>query len=93
MWVKNILRDPLFRRFLSASFFAGAFVWVAVTYFNVDTEVIKVFLIMSFIFVAAMIFIGLLLVPLIKLTHKKRSSFLESIKPAPTRREKRGSDQ
>ena len=91
--MKNILRDPLFRRFLSATFFAGAFVWVAVTYFNVETEVIRVFLIMSFLFVAVMIFIGLLLVPLIKLTHKKRSSFLESLKPAPTRHEKRDSDQ
>lgn len=54
----KLLRDPLFRRFISASVFAGAFVWVAVRYFNVDTEVVWVLFVFSIAFVIGMIVLG-----------------------------------
>ena len=56
----KLYKDPLFRRFLSASAFAGAFVWVAVRYFNVDTEVVWVLFVFSIAFVIGMILLGFL---------------------------------
>ena len=58
-----MLRDPLVRRFISSSVFAGAFVWVAVRYFEVDTEVVWVLFGLSFVFVGALIVVGLVLAP------------------------------
>ena len=75
----KFLSDPLFRRFLSGSLFAGAFVWVAVTHFNVETEIVWVFFLLSFIFVAAMITIGLILAPMVRLLRRK-PDFLSSLK-------------
>ncbi len=63
----------------TGTLFAVAFVWVAVTYFHVEIEVVKVFLILSFIFVGAMIVVGLVVAPLMALTRKRRSKFLESM--------------
>ncbi len=69
------------RRFISASFFASAFIWVAVSFFDVEIEVVRVLFIYSIGFVLLMIFIGLLLVPFISLFRKKRSSLLEGKPP------------
>ena len=66
-----MLKDPIIRRFLSGTLFASAFVWVAVYFFEVDMEVIWVFLALSVVFVLAMIVIGLLLVPVIRLFSPK----------------------
>jgi len=68
-----VLKDPLIRRFISASFFAAAFVWVAVTYFNVEAEVVWVLLIFSVLFVLGMIVIGLVGAPLVRLFRSKPS--------------------
>ena len=68
-----MLRDPLVRRFISSSFFAGAFVWVAVRYFEVDTEVVWVFFGLSFVFVGMLIVIGLILAPAVRLFRRKPS--------------------
>ena len=65
------------RRFISAAFFASAFVWVAVSFFDVETEVVWVFFIYSIGFVILMILVGFLFVPFISLFRKKRSSLLE----------------
>ncbi len=67
----KLLRDPLFRRFVSASFFAGAFVWVAVSYFGVELDVVWVFLTLSFVFVGAMVVAGLLLAPVVRRFNSK----------------------
>ena len=68
-----MLRDPLVRRFISSSVFAGAFVWVAVRYFEVDTEVVWVLFGLSFVFVGALIVVGLVLAPAIRLFRRKPS--------------------
>jgi hypothetical protein len=65
------------RRFISAAIFASAFVWVAVSFFDVETEVVWVFFIYSIGFVLLMILVGFLFVPFISLFRKKRSSLLE----------------
>ncbi len=38
----NFINDPLVRRFISATFFASAFVWVAVEFYDVEVEVDRV---------------------------------------------------
>jgi hypothetical protein len=65
------------RRFISAAFFASAFVWVAVSFFDVETEVVWVFFVYSIGFVVLMILVGFLFVPFVALFRKKRSSLLE----------------
>lgn len=73
----SLLKDPLIRRFISAAFFAGAFVWVAVYFFDVDVEVVRVLFIYSVGFVLLMIFAGLFLAPVLAIFRRKRSSLLE----------------
>ena len=46
------------RRFISGSLFASAFIWVAVRFFDVDTEVIYVFFVLSVVFVGGLIALG-----------------------------------
>lgn len=72
----RFLRDPLIRRFLSGSLFAGAFIWVAVTQFEVPTEIVWVFFKLSFIFVGVMMVIGLLLTPVIALLRRRDPGML-----------------
>jgi type VI protein secretion system component VasK len=76
--VVKFLLDPLFRRFLSGSLFAGVFVWVAVTHFNVETEIVWVFFLLSFVFIGVMIAVGLILAPVVTLLRRK-SEFLSSL--------------
>ena len=68
-----MFKDPLVRRFISASLFAAAFVWVAVTFFHVETEVIWVLLQLSVGFVILLIVVGLLLTPIVWLLNRRRS--------------------
>ena len=74
----KLLTDPLFRRFLSGSLFAAVFVWVAVTHFNVETEIVWVFFLLSFVFVGVMIAVGLIVAPMVALLRRK-SDFLSSL--------------
>ncbi len=74
--MKRLYRDPLFRRFVSAAFFAAAFVWVAVEYFDADTEVIRVLFIYSVGFVVLLVLMALLLFPVVALFRRKPSSLL-----------------
>lgn len=64
------MKDPLVRRFISASCFAAAFVWVAVYFFDVDKDVVQVLFIFSVIFVLGLIVLGLLLTPLVRVFRK-----------------------
>ncbi len=68
----SLYKDPLFRRFISGSAFAGAFIWVAIAYFDVELEVVWVFFIFSIGFVVLMVLAGLLLSPVIRLFNRPR---------------------
>ncbi|MEX0942384.1 MAG: hypothetical protein WD002_07545 [Pseudomonadales bacterium] len=52
--------DPLIRRLISGTLFAVAFVWLAVSHFNVDPEVIRVLFIFSIVFVVGLAIPGLI---------------------------------
>lgn len=75
----NLFRDPLVRRFISAAFFAAAFVWVAIVFFDVETEVVRVLFIYSVGLVLLMVLAALVLFPLVGLFRKKRSRLLETV--------------
>ena len=75
----NFFRDPLVRRFISAAFFAAAFVWVAIVFFDVETEVVRVLFIYSIGLIVLMVLAALLLFPLVGLFRKKRSRLLETV--------------
>ncbi len=84
------------RRFISAAIFASAFVWVAVSFFDVETEVVWVLFLYSIGFVVLMILVGFLFVPFISLFRKKRSSLLEGTTPKDlddTQEDKSSTDQ
>ena len=66
-----MFKDPMIRRFVSSSIFAGTFVWVAVYFFDVDPEVVWVLLGFCVVFVLGLIIIGLVLAPLIRLLRRK----------------------
>jgi len=66
-----MLRDPLVRRFISSSVFAGVFVWVAVRFFEVETEVVWVLFGLSFVFVGMLIVVGFVLAPAVRLFRRK----------------------
>jgi hypothetical protein len=68
-----MLKDPLVRRLISSSAFAGAFVWVAVRYFDVETEVVWVLFGLSFVFVGILIVVGFVLAPAVRLFRRKPS--------------------
>ncbi len=77
-------KDPLFRRFVSGSLFAGLFVWVAVRYFHVDVEIVRVLFIFSLMFVACMVCVGFALSFVVKLFRRRKAGMLaglDGIKP------------
>lgn len=78
-----MIKDPLIRRFISASFFAGAFIWVAVRYFNVEADVVWMLFLFSIAFVVGLMVIGLLLAPLVRLFRGDSSPMLSNLE-APT---------
>ncbi len=83
----NFFRDPLVRRFISAAFFAAAFIWVAIVFFDVETDVMRVLFIYSVGLVLLMVLAALVLFPFIGMFRKKRSSLLEGVKNADENRE------
>ncbi|OUV12125.1 MAG: hypothetical protein CBC47_00450 [Alphaproteobacteria bacterium TMED87] len=81
--ISRIWSDPLIRNLCSGSLFAITFIWAAIIFFGVDLEIIKTFLLLSFLFVAAMILIGLIFFPLILLLRKQKRVFLRGMKKEP----------
>jgi uncharacterized membrane protein len=71
-YLKRVVTDKLFRRFLLASAFAAAFVWVAVDSFNVRVEVVIQFFVMSILMVGVMVVCAFLIAWLIRLIRGKR---------------------
>lgn len=58
----------------SASLFTGAFIWMAITAYDVDSEEIKVFLVMSFLVLGVVIVAGLLFALILFLLRRSRRS-------------------
>jgi hypothetical protein len=71
--LKGILRDPLVRRFVTASLFAGAFVWVAVDTFHVETDVVMEFFLLSIAFVAILILAAMVFAFVVHLVRRSLS--------------------
>jgi len=70
----------LFRRFLVAGAFAGAFVWVAVDAFGVRTEVVVEFFVLSIGMVVAMVVVALPVAFLLRyIRGRKKSLSFESV--------------
>lgn len=76
--MSRFFKDRTLLRFLIATFFAAAFVWVAVQQFDVETEVVWVFFLLSMMFVAIMAVAGLLLAPIVR-RFSSRPTLLSSI--------------
>ena len=70
------------QRLASTLFFAASFIWVAVSFFDVETKVVYVLFIFSLIFVAGAIVTGFLAAPLLYLMRRRKSSsLLSQVKP------------
>jgi len=81
-----MLKDALTRRLIVASFFAAAFVWVAVRYFNVDTEVVWSFLVLSVVLVICLMALGFAFsFLLLWLRRKHRGGMLDRLPDAEDR--------
>ena len=70
----KFLKNSQVRLLFSASLFTGAFVWMAVTAYDVNVEEIKVFLVMSVIVLGVVISAGLLFALIISLLRRARGS-------------------
>ncbi|MBP18118.1 MAG: hypothetical protein CMQ21_04420 [Gammaproteobacteria bacterium] len=77
--LRNIFRNSQFRLFLSGTFFTVAFVWMAISSYDVDGEEIRVFLILSFIFVGGLIVCGFLFSLLLSLRNRNKGGLLGQI--------------
>ena len=64
------------KRFLSSLFFSVAFIWVAVVFFEVDTEVVYVLFVLSLMLVGMAIIAGLFIAPLVKMIRRRKSEHL-----------------
>ena len=64
------------KRFLSSLFFSVAFIWVAVVFFEVDTEVVYVLFVLSLMLVGMAIIAGLFIAPLVKIIRRRKSEHL-----------------
>ncbi len=68
-------------RFLSSLLFSSAFIWVAVEFFDVETEVVYVLFIFSLMMIGAAIVTGLLISPLLrKILQRPGSSLLSQLR-------------
>ena len=67
---KRIFHDPLVRRFIVASLFAGAFVWVAVDSFHMDSEVVLEFFLLSIALVVVVVVLAFLVALSVHLLRK-----------------------
>ena len=75
----RFLKDPLVRRTLTATLFAVAFVWVAVRWFDVDTNVVWVFAILTLMFIAGLIALGFLFSFVLHWFMRRRNGMLREI--------------
>ena len=78
--ISRIWSDPLLRNLCSGSLFALTFIWAAVNFFGVDLGIIKTFLLLSLIFVVAMILIGLILFPVVLLIRNQKPFSIHRVK-------------
>ena len=78
--ISRIWSDPLLRNLCSGSLFALTFIWAAINFFGVDLGIIKTFLLLSLIFVVAMILIGLILFPVVLLIRNQKPFSIHRVK-------------
>jgi hypothetical protein len=71
--------DPLIRRFLSGSLFAGAVVWMAIYFFDAETEVIRVLAIFSGLLVLLLIGLAFVFSFVLKYLRRSNGGMLENI--------------
>lgn len=76
----RFFKNSQLRLFLSGSFFTAAFVWMAITSYDVDKEEIKVFLILSFILVGILIIGGFLFSFLLSFVRRDKEGMLGRLK-------------
>ena len=62
------------RRLLSTFVFGGAFIWVAVVFFDVPREIIWVFLVLTVVLVSSLVVAGLFGGVFLRLMRRKRRS-------------------
>ncbi len=75
----KIFTDPLIRRFLSGTLFAVAFVWLAIYFFDVETEVLRVLAIMSGLLVLLLIGVAFIFSFVVKFFRRSNGGMLENI--------------
>ncbi len=88
----RIFRDRLFRRFLVASCFAGAFVWVAIDAFGVSEGVVLEFFVLSIVLVLAMVLAALPVALLMRLLRRKRDEWNMDASEEESARDKTGQE-
>ena len=71
--------DPLIRRFLSGTLFAVAFIWLAIYFFDVETEVLRVLAIMSGLLVLLLIGVAFIFSFVVKFFRRSNGGLLEKI--------------
>ena len=71
--------DPLIRRFLSGTLFAVAFIWLAIYFFDVETEVLRVLAIMSGLLVLLLIGVAFIFSFVVKFFRRSSGGLLEKI--------------
>ena len=75
----KILTDPLIRRFLSGTLFAAAFIWLAIYFFDVETEVLRVLAIMSGLLVLLLIGTAFIFSFVVKFFRRSNGGMLDKI--------------
>lgn len=75
--MSKLTKDPLIRRFISLCIFGGAFIWVAVEFFNVEWGVVGQFFLGSIAMVIILIAMAWLASLVLRRMHRRRSSFLD----------------
>ena len=64
------------KRFLSSLLFSSAFIWVAVVFFDVETEVVYVLFVFSLMLIAAAMLTGLFISPILRKVLRRPGSHL-----------------
>ena len=77
--MSKFFTDPLIRRFFSGAIFAGAFVWLAIYFFDVETEVIRVLAIMSGLLILLIIGLAFAFSFVMKYLRRSNGGMLENI--------------
>lgn len=75
----RILKNRQLRRVIIATFFALAFIWVAVRWFNVDWNIMYVFAVLAFLLVGVLILLGFVFSFLLHLFTRRGSGMLGKI--------------